>query len=257
MSRSKLKIFVSYRRDDSGGHAGRLYADLVKHFGAGQIFMDIGTIKAGEDFYEAIDGSVRSCDVLIAIIGKQWLTIRDGDERRLNNPNDFVRLEIVEALSRDILVIPALVQGATIPHPKDLPDELESLSHRQRCEISDTRWDYDVKQLIKRLEQVLPKRKLSWRTLGLAAGCLVGIFLVVWLLFNILRQLPLSSTNSNVANTQGGEASGNSNNKNMKRFIEGEVPSRPSRTYIRGPKGGCYYLSNSGLKVYVDRNLCK
>src|SRR5918911_369183 len=122
MSRRKLKIFVSYRRDDSGGHAGRLYADLVRHFGAGQVFMDIDTIKAGEDFPNVIEGSVRSCDVLIAIIGRRWLTISDGARRRLDNPNDFVRLEIAQALSRGIFVIPVLVQGATIPHPQDLPD---------------------------------------------------------------------------------------------------------------------------------------
>lgn len=222
--------------------------------------MDIGTIKAGEDFYEVIDRSVRACEVLIAIIGKQWLTISDGDERRLDNSNDLVRLEIAKALSRDILVIPVLVQGATIPHPKDLPDELAALSRLQRCEITDTRWIYDVQQLIKRLKQVSPKLEVPWQKILIAAGCIIGISLLILVVFNSLRPITSANTNTNVVNSQIVENDANSkaaNNVSTRGIVGRETSTKPMHTYIRGPKGGCYYISNSGLKVYGARSLCE
>src|SRR6185503_17696674 len=87
-------IFVSYRRDDSSGHAGRLSDKLVNHFGEDQIFIDIDTIQPGEDFVQVIENAVSSCEILIAVIGQRWLSSTDGVSRRLDNPNDFVRLEI-------------------------------------------------------------------------------------------------------------------------------------------------------------------
>ncbi|HEY8186292.1 MAG TPA: SUMF1/EgtB/PvdO family nonheme iron enzyme [Pyrinomonadaceae bacterium] len=151
-------IFISYRRDDSSGHAGRLFDKLVDHFGKDRIFMDIDTIEPGEDFIAVIENAVTSCDVLLAIIGKRWLSGSDRGSGRLDNPNDFVRLEIGTALSRDIRVIPVLVQRARMPNPQEVPDDLVKLTRRNAVELSDLRWQNDVDQLIHVLEKVLTKR---------------------------------------------------------------------------------------------------
>ncbi len=155
------RIFISYRRDDSAGYAGRLYDRLTDHFSEGQLFMDIDTIEPGLDFVEVIEEAVGLCDVLIVLIGKQWLTITDAiGRRRLDNPEDFVRLEIAAALDRNIRVIPVLVRGAAMPSSEDLPTALRRLARRHALELSDTRFHYDVDQLVEVLEKALaaPRR---------------------------------------------------------------------------------------------------
>lgn len=154
-------IFVSYRRDDSSGHAGRLSDRLVEHFGKERIFMDIDTIEPGEDFVTVIENAVGSCEILIAIIGRNWLTGTGGTTGRLDNPTDFVRLEIATALSRDIRVIPVLVQRASMPKPQDLPEDLAKFARRNAVELSDLRWQSDVDQLIAVMERVLAKREAA------------------------------------------------------------------------------------------------
>lgn len=153
----KSKIFLSYRRDDSAGYAGRLHDRLSMHFGEEQIFIDIDTIEPGDDFENIIKEAVTSCKIFIAIIGKNWLINPSNNKRRLDDTNDFVRIEIATALQEDLLVIPVLIQGATMPLPQELPKDIESLSKRQALEISDTRWRYDVGQLIDKLEQELSR----------------------------------------------------------------------------------------------------
>jgi hypothetical protein len=142
-------IFVSYRRGMSSGWAGRLAETLRTHFGPTNVFMDIETIRPGVDFVEAISQAVESCNMLLAIIAPDWLQAetRSG-ERRLDDPQDFVRIELVSALSRGIRVIPVLVGGATMPTADDLPGVLQALARRQAHELSDTRWDYDCQRLI-------------------------------------------------------------------------------------------------------------
>jgi TIR domain-containing protein len=149
-------IFVSYRRDDCAGHAGRLADRLVEHFGRDRIFVDIDSIAAGEDFVTVIENAVGSCEILIAVMGRNWLSA--GGTGRLDNPNDFVRLEIATALRRDIRVIPVLVQRATMPKAQDLPEDLMKLSRRNAIELTDSRWQTDVDQLISVMEKVLAKR---------------------------------------------------------------------------------------------------
>jgi hypothetical protein len=106
------QIFISYRREDSSASAGRVYDRLNGHFPSNRIFIDVDNIAPGVDFVKAIEKSVRSCDVLISVIGKHWLTSTDEDgKRRLENTDDFVRLEIATALKRGIRVIPVLVDG--------------------------------------------------------------------------------------------------------------------------------------------------
>jgi hypothetical protein len=121
-------IFINYRRDDSSSAAGRLYDRLSSHFASNQIFIDVDNLAPGVDFVEAIEQSVGSCDVLIAVIGGRWLISSDEEgRRRLDNPDDFVRIEIATALKRGIRVIPVLVEGALMPRSRDLPDDLKSL----------------------------------------------------------------------------------------------------------------------------------
>jgi cytoskeletal protein RodZ len=156
-------IFVSYRRDDAAGHAGRLFDRLVSHFGKNRIFMDVDAIEPGQDFVTVIENAVGSCEILIAIIGKQWLSSTGRNTGRLDNPNDFVRLEIATALSRDVRVIPVLVQRTSMPKPEDLPEDLVKLTRRNAVELSDLRWQSDVEQLISVMERVLAQREEARR----------------------------------------------------------------------------------------------
>jgi TIR domain-containing protein/von Hippel-Lindau disease tumor suppressor protein len=158
VSEPNSRLFISYRRDDSAGHAGRLYDRLSSLLGEGRMFMDIDSIEPGDDFVRVIEEAVTSCKVLVAVIGKHWLRDATGAARPLNDPNDFVRIEIVAALNRNIRVIPVLVQGAVMPHPEELPEVLASFARRQALEISDQRWGYDVGRLIKIVEQELAER---------------------------------------------------------------------------------------------------
>jgi hypothetical protein len=154
-----FSIFISYRRDDTSGHAGHLYALLSKEF-PGHVFMDIDKIEPGQDFVKAISDAVGKSSVLIVLIGKEWLSITDSaGHRRLDNPEDLVHVEVAAALSRDIRVIPVLVEGASMPRPEDLPEELRGLARRNAIEISDARWEHDVERLVRVLEKDIPKHK--------------------------------------------------------------------------------------------------
>ncbi len=155
-AKSTSAVFISYRRGDGTPYAGRLYDQLTARFGTDRVFMDLDTIEPGDDFVEVITNYVSSCSVLIALINKTWLDVKDDDGRpRLHNPDDFVHLEISIALQRKIRVIPVLVQGALMPRPQDLPASLAILSRRNALEISDSRWRSDVSKLISVLEKHL------------------------------------------------------------------------------------------------------
>ena len=142
-------IFISYRREDAEGQAGRLFDNLSVHFGKNSVFMDVTGIEPGLDFRKAIDHEVSACGVLLAVIGKHWIDAKDeSSRRRLDDPNDFVRLETATALKRDIPVIPVLVQGARMPSADQLPADLEALVWRNAVELTHARWDSDVELLI-------------------------------------------------------------------------------------------------------------
>jgi len=150
------RIFISYRRDETAYPAGWLYDRLAQHFGAGQIFKDVDSIELGDDFVQVITRAVGSCDVLLALIGEQWLTITDAQgQRRLNDPDDFVRLEIEAALTRDVRIIPILIDGARMPNADELPAGLASLARRQALELSPSRFEYDTSRLLKILDMTL------------------------------------------------------------------------------------------------------
>src|SRR3954462_10254967 len=122
-----LRVFLSYRRDDSADAAGRLYDLLDGRYS--HVFMDVDTIKPGVDFERVVNEALDSCDVLIAVIGQRWLTIADGNgRRRLDKPEDYVRMEVAAALERDVTVLPALIQEADMPGSDELPDPLKPLA---------------------------------------------------------------------------------------------------------------------------------
>ena len=145
-------IFISYRRDDAEGQAGRLFDDLTQHFGDDAAFMDVAAIEPGRDFRRVIDEQVASCGVLLTIIGKSWLTAKDeSGARKLDDQMDFVRLETAAALKRDIPVVPVLVHGARMPRAEDLPEDLKELVFRNGVELTHARWNSDVQVLVKAL----------------------------------------------------------------------------------------------------------
>jgi TIR domain-containing protein len=150
------RIFISYRRDDSRGYAGRLQGDLSRRYSDEHVFRDV-EIPPGADFGEYITGLVNKCNVVLAIIGPGWLDARDREgERRIDKPDDWVRLEIEQALARDgVEVIPVLVDGARLPPREELPESLLALRRRNAFELSDRRWDYDVGQLGQHLDRLL------------------------------------------------------------------------------------------------------
>ena len=142
-------IFISYRRDDSTGSTGRLWDRLCAEFGKGQVFRDIDTIEPSADFVEIIEQTVAACDVVLVVIGKHWLTVCDEQGRpRIENPEDFVRLEVGTALSRTVRVVPVLVEGARMPRSDQLPAALADLSRRNALELPDRGFHQALDRLI-------------------------------------------------------------------------------------------------------------
>jgi hypothetical protein len=142
-------IFISYRREDCAAVAGRLYDRLSQRFGATNVFRDIDAIAPGASFASVIAERIRTCGALIALIGKNWLSAKDVEgRRRLDLPGDFVTLEISEALAQGKLVIPVLIDDASMPSHEALPASLASLPDRMAIPLSDSRFDYDTGRLI-------------------------------------------------------------------------------------------------------------
>jgi len=152
-------IFISYRRNDSADVTGRIYDRLVLKFGNDSIFKDVDSIPLGVDFREHLDEMVSQCEVFITIIGDQWLYyVNSEGHRSLDDPKDFVRIEIESALKRRIPVIPILVRGATIPKEEELPTSLRGLAYRNGIPIRpDPDFHKDMDRLISGLDKILNK----------------------------------------------------------------------------------------------------
>jgi TIR domain len=149
-------IFISYRRDDDPGHALLIYKDLAERFGEPKVFMDVDAIEPGVNFVERIQSAVATADALVVIIGRSWLTAADADgQQRLDDPRDFVRVEVGTALQRGIRVIPVLVGGAVMPTEEQLPSDLAALSSRHALVASDLDWEAGASRLVRTLEHVL------------------------------------------------------------------------------------------------------
>jgi hypothetical protein len=141
-------VFISYRREDAAGEAGRLSDHLARRFGTGRVFIDIDTIRPGTDFVVELDRALASTTVVLVMIGRKWLTVTNADgSRRLDSSGDFVRREIATALARGVRVVPVLVQGAAMPRATDLPDELAPLARRQASAIEHEEFGADASRL--------------------------------------------------------------------------------------------------------------
>jgi hypothetical protein len=178
------RIFICYRREDASGHAGRLRDGLSARFGSDEVFLDHEAIGPGENFVQAMSGAIGSCEVFLAIIGKQWLSVtgRNG-ARRLDGPDDHVRCEIVEALGRSVRLIPILVEGAEMPRAAELPEPLKPLALRNAFALNDEEWESDVERLVAVIQPGAPVRGASTRrsrwpvVLAVAAAVLLGALL--------------------------------------------------------------------------------
>ena len=145
-------IFVSYRRDDSQWSAGRINDRLANEFGRSRVFFDTVTIEPGEDFVEVLGEKVGGCRVLLAVIGPRWLELL---EARLGDANDFVRIEIAEALRRGVRVVPVLIDGAGPPPEARLPDDLKPLARRNAIWVRAQTFEPDVGALVGFLQRHL------------------------------------------------------------------------------------------------------
>lgn len=165
------RIFISYRREETAYPAGWLYDRLADRYGGGQVFKDVDSIQLGDDFVESITRAVGSCDVVLVLIGDEWLTITDEHgRRRLDDPDDFVRLEVQAALTRNVRVIPILVDTARMPHADELPESLNRLVRRQALEFSPARFEFDTSRLFKVLDTTLAEVRRSQDDGGIPAA---------------------------------------------------------------------------------------
>lgn len=178
--------FISYRREDSAGYAGRLFDILSSRIGREHTFMDIDAIEGGDTFSKVIAQKIDSSNVLLALIGPRWLSVTGGNGvRRLDDTRDFVRLEIGRGLERGIRVIPVLVGGATVPLAHQLPEELRPLAERQAIEIRDTDFHIDAQQLadvvVRAMERsgIKSGRQTTGRFGQMAAYAVIVLTLVV------------------------------------------------------------------------------
>jgi TIR domain len=173
-----VKIFINYRRGDTIATAGRLHDRLAKVFGRDSIFMDVDHIPAGVDFVGYLQKQIAACDVLLALIGHGWLNATDHvGQRRIDDPTDFVAIELASALARDIPLIPVLIDGAPLPPESALPERLKGLSKRNAVEVRNTQFGSDADRLVEKVRAVTGARSrgpLLWSMLlgsvAVAAG---------------------------------------------------------------------------------------
>ncbi|HEV2957746.1 MAG TPA: toll/interleukin-1 receptor domain-containing protein [Xanthobacteraceae bacterium] len=147
------KIFINYRRGDDPGHTGRLFDNLAQSFPSNQLFMDVESIRPGIDFVDLLQKQVSECAVMLTVIGQQWLNAADEKgARRLDNPNDFVRIEIESALRLHKRIIPVLVNNSRMPTPAELPDTLKPLARLQAIRLTHEKFRSDIDELVTLLQ---------------------------------------------------------------------------------------------------------
>jgi len=159
-------LFISYRRGDSAGHAGRLFDGLAERFGAGHVFMDVSDLQPGQDYVDALDQALAKADCVLAVIGPRWLEAAGAaGQRRIDDPDDLVCREIAAGLKRQATVIPVLVHGATMPAADAMPPALRALARRQAIALTDQRWERDLDELARLLgaERASPPPRTAGR----------------------------------------------------------------------------------------------
>ena len=210
------KVFISYRREDSQHQADRLHAALKSYVSdpARDIFIDVDNIPLGVDFAVHLESKVAQCDVLLALIGTDWLGVRDAKTgaRRLDDPQDFVRVEIASALKRGVAVVPVLLDGAAFPAEQDLPDDLKPLARRNGVEVRRLTFDADVERLTRGLgmkargaPRETPRRPGIAAWVALAAVLLVGTGAGLWFADPLGWRQPQAGEGASAAEPGGGE----------------------------------------------------
>jgi hypothetical protein len=194
--------FISYRREDAAGYAGRLRESLERRLGSSRVFRDVDTLRPGQDFVQAIEARLNDCRVMLAVIGREWAGAKDmTGARRLDEPYDFVRLEIAAALTRaNVLVVPVLVEGASMPNASELPENIKALARRHAVTVRDETWDSDVDRLVEVIESAMgavdPSRAdapISGARLWVAAA--LAVVIIGLLIFNGNRRTdPMANT---------------------------------------------------------------
>ncbi len=186
------RIFISYRRADTEVITGRINDHLVREFGAQNIFKDVDDILPGQDFRQVLHDEISKCNIVLVMIGSHWLDIQDSNQnRRLNDPNDFVRIEVESAIKQgNILVIPVLVQGAAMPPAADLPESLHSLAYLNAAIVrNDPDFNRDMVRLIARMRKIKTRQTTGYRGWLLPIGVAVLLAVLALLFFaNNLRQ---------------------------------------------------------------------
>jgi TIR domain len=158
-------VFICYRREDSAFAARAIHDRIVRRLQRENVFFDVDSIGLGVDWFKELTERVGACDALVAVIGRHWISSADKDnQRRIDDPDDFVRIEIETALKRDVRVIPLLVDGAAMPKASELPDSLKGLARRQGIEVSPARFEADVEKLTTALVSILEERRERGRS---------------------------------------------------------------------------------------------
>jgi len=153
------RVFISYRRDDAAGYAGRLEEALERSLGTGSVFRDVLDIAPGADFVQAIRTRLAGAQAVLVLIGPRWAGPGPDGRRRIDDPQDFVRLEVAEALASSAQVVPVLLPGATMPAEAELPPPLQPLARRNALALGDTHWEADVGRLTQALGLAPPPRR--------------------------------------------------------------------------------------------------
>ena len=175
-----MKIFLSYRRDDAAGHAGRLRDDLLERLGEGSVFQDVASIAPGQRYRGAIDEAIHGADLILIVIGRRWATV--VDERgnpRLGEPHDVVRREVEAALRSGRQVVPVLVDGADMPSADALPAPLVPLCELNAIELRDEAWNADLDRMGGALGIPEPGARRARRRAVLTGTAVLGIGLLV------------------------------------------------------------------------------
>jgi TPR repeat protein len=261
------KIFISYRREDAQWPVDRIHAALKPHVPNPQadIFVDVDNIPAGVDFVAHLDSKVAQCDVLLAVIGPDWLGVKNPrtGQRRLDDPKDFVRIEIAAALQRGILVAPVMLDDTPVPDAADLPDDLKPLANRQAVDVRRMTFDADVQRLIRGLglapePKADPKRsaRTKTKTEGKGAGPLIaaGVGLLVLVVAGV-GAWGWTKGWFGGATREAGQASSSTNASDDGAWIMAEAmgEQKAYEAYLRAyPQGGHATQARAALAALTD-----
>ena len=171
------RVFISYRRDDAAGYAGRLEEALEKRLGRGSVFRDVLDIAPGADFVDAIRQRLAGAQAVLVLIGPRWAGGDGPGSRRIDDTQDFVRLEVQEALASGAKLIPVLLPGARMPGEDELPEPLKPLARRNAMNLGDTHWDADIERLVASIGIAPPRRVWPW---ALGAALLGAALVAGW-----------------------------------------------------------------------------